>query len=89
MHLIDFPPCFTRVTTFVPFLFDILRTKHLLQTPSEKGSTPDSKESKFFPFRVDPFSKGRQNNFVRVVFFKVYIREYLVTVLVSVFFCPH
>ena len=40
--------------------------------PSEIGSTLKSKEfapigSKFFPFRVNPFSEGRLNNFDRIV----------------------
>ena len=41
------------------------------KSPSEKGSTLKgkkfaSKGSKFFPFRVDSFSEGRQNNGDRV-----------------------
>ena len=33
------------------------------QAPSEKGSTLKGKpEFKFFPFRVDPFSKGDKYN---------------------------
>ena len=34
------------------------------QSPSEKGSTLKGKDLlPFFPFIVDPFSEGRQNNF--------------------------
>ena len=42
------------------------------QAPSEKGVYSKRKEfapkgSKFFPFRVDPFSERRENNFEIVV----------------------
>ena len=48
MHLVHFLPLFTRETTFVnSCLFSCD------QTQSEKGS-------KFFLFRVDPFSEGMQ-----------------------------
>ena len=58
--MIDFLLFCTRETTSV--------TCYLLScapSPSEKGSTLKGKNllpfgSKFFPFRVDPFSEGRQ-----------------------------
>ena len=59
MHLMDLQPQFTRENIFV--------TSNLLpahQSPSGKGSTLKGKNlPKFFPFRIDPFTKGSQNNF--------------------------
>ena len=45
------------------------------QASSEKGSTLKGKNllptgSKFFPSRVEPFSEGNKNNFVKVVSFE-------------------
>ena len=66
MHLVDFPQSFTRGATFV--------TSSLLScTPNPfcRGTYSKRKEfaptgSKFFPFRVDPFSEGMQKQFDRV-----------------------
>ena len=72
IHLVDFPPFFTRETIFVT---SSLCSAHLV--PSKKGSALKGKKllplgSNFFPFRGDPFSKGDKNNFDRVVSLEKY-----------------
>ena len=59
--------------TTCDFQFAFLYTSSLLK----KGSTPKGKNllprgANSFPFRVDPFSEGRQNHFDRVSPLKVY-----------------
>ena len=54
---------FTILHNFCDFLFAFLHTKPLLR----KGVDPKRKKSackgsKFFPFRIDPFSKRRQKH---------------------------
>ena len=65
---IQFTPFFTKKTIF---LTSCLLSFH--QVSSEKGSTLKGKNlvppgSKFFPFRIDPFSEGNKNDFDRVAF---------------------
>ena len=57
-----------RESTFMSSCLAVLHTKPLL-----KGVYAKRKEyffptgNKFFPFRIDTFSEGRQNNFDRIV----------------------
>ena len=44
-----------------------LKGKDLLPRPRGRGA---ERGSKFFPFRVDPFSEGRQNSFDKVASFE-------------------
>ena len=63
IHLINFPPCLTREITFVT---SCLRS--CTSNPFWKGVYSERKEfapmgSKFFHFRVNPFSEGRQKQY--------------------------
>ena len=64
IHLEDFLLCLTRETTFVT---SCLSSHQAPSESSEKGSTLKGKNlgSKFFPFKVNLFSKGRYTYFER------------------------
>ena len=58
--MLHFPPILRRKTTLYKFQFVLLYTnRHLKRVFTEK--------SKFFPFRLDPYSKGSKNNIDIVV----------------------
>ena len=67
--MVDFPPFFFKKDNFVTSCLPSCKL-----SPFEKGVFSKRKEgehiqgSTFFPFRVQPFPEGRQNNFDRVAF---------------------
>ena len=62
-----FPGIFYKGHNFCNFMFAFLHTKSLLKEVYTKKKTFASKGNKFFHFKVDPFSEGRQNNLDRVI----------------------
>ena len=58
---------FDKADNFCDSLFAFLLAMHVLKGVCFKRKEFAPKGSKFFPFRVDPFSEGRQSNFDRVV----------------------
>ena len=57
---------FYKGDNFCDFLFTFLLTKSLLKKFDSKRKEFAPKGSKFFPCRLDPFTKGMQNKFDRV-----------------------
>ena len=57
-----FPPFFAR-ENFCDFLFAFLYNKSLVRRGFSKRKEFAPEQSKFFPFRVDPFSESRQRRF--------------------------
>ena len=53
-------------TFFCDILFEFLYTEFLLKRYTLKGKNFLPRKSKFFSFRVDPFSERNQNNFDEV-----------------------
>ena len=73
-----FPPILIRKTTLYKFTFVFLHTNPHLKKTTTKNVY--SERSKFFPFKLDPCSKGRINNFYIVVSLEsVSIRHHLYT----------
>ena len=60
IHMVDFLPYFYKGDNFHDFLFAFLHIKSLLKGIYFKRKEFAPRGSKFFPFRVEPFSEVRQ-----------------------------